>query len=98
MIEVLKNTGPADGSKPMHRIPRVLWDLVRLPILAVLTLFEPLVRMTISLSIVVGAVVTLVFEGSAAGQHFSSLTMIVIMAALGAFLVGYYAILALLSR
>jgi Flp pilus assembly protein protease CpaA len=82
----------------MRRILRVLWDLVRLPILAVLTVFEPIVRMTISLSIIVGALVTLVFEASAAGQHFSSLTMMIIMAALGVFLVGYYAIVALLSR
>ena len=82
----------------MRRILRVLWDLVRLPILAVLTVLEPFVRMTISLAIIIGVIVTLVFEASATGQHFSSLTMMIIMAALGAFLVGYYAILAFLTR
>jgi hypothetical protein len=98
MSEVLQNGGPADRSKPMRRILRVLWDLVRLPILAVLTVLEPFVRMTISLAIIIGVIVTLVFEASATGQHFSSLTMMIIMAALGAFLVGYYAILAFLTR
>jgi hypothetical protein len=98
MSQVFENRRFAERSSPRRRILRVLWDLVRLPILAVLTILEPIVRMTISLAIIIGVVVTLVFETSATGQHFSSLTMMIIMAALGAFLVGYYAILALLSR
>ena len=77
---------------------RAIWNLVRLPILAILTLLEPVVRIVVSLLMILGIVVTIVFEVSAVSAQFPLSTMIIIILSLGAILVGYYALMALLSR
>jgi uncharacterized membrane protein len=77
---------------------RTVWNLIRLPILAVLTLLEPVVRTVVSLLIILGIFVTIVFEVSAVSAQFSLSTMIITIIALAAILVGYYALIALLSR
>lgn len=77
---------------------RLAWQVVRLPILALLTLLEPVVRATFSLAMVLGILATIVFELSAAGPQFEFLRMLALSLSLGVALVLYYGLLALVSR
>jgi len=77
---------------------RIFWRLVRLPILALLTVLEPVVRPILSLAMVSGIVTAVVFEFSAAGGRFEFLELLVGSLGIGFALLAYYGLLALVSR
>lgn len=77
---------------------RLLWRLVRLPLLGVLTLLEPVVRYIFSIVMVLGIITSVVFEISAAGPRFPFLAMLALSFGFGIALFLYYGLIALLSR
>lgn len=77
---------------------RLTWQIARVPLLALAMLFEPVLRAVLSLAMVLGVLVAIVFEQSAASARFEFLQMLAISLGLGAALFVYYAVLALLSR
>ena len=79
-------------------VARIVWHLVRLPLLALLTLFEPVVRAVLSFAMVLGVLAATVFELSAAGPRFEFLQMLAGSLGLGAALFAYHGLQALLSR
>lgn len=98
MMVPISNRTPDRTAAFAGRGARAIWNLIRLPILAVLTLLEPVVRTVVSLLIILGIIVTIVFEVSAVSAQFPLSTMIITIVSLAAVLVGYYALIALLSR
>ena len=74
------------------------WRAVRLPLVAVLTLLEPVVRFVFSLAMVLGFVAAIVFELSAAGPRFPFLQMLALSLGFGVALFAYYGLLSLISR
>ena len=79
-------------------VARIVWHLVRFPLLALLTLFEPVVRAVLSFAMVLGVLAATIFEFSAAGPRFEFLQMLVGSLGLGAALFAYHGLQALLSR
>ena len=79
-------------------VARIVWHLVRLPLLALLTLLEPAVRAVFSLAMVLGVLAATVFELSAAGPRFEFLQMFAGSLGFGVALLLYYGLLALVSR
>ncbi len=77
---------------------RIACRVVRMLLLALLTLLEPVVRAVFSLAMVLGILAATVFELSAAGSQFEFLQMFVGSLGLGAALLAYHGLLALLSR
>jgi len=77
---------------------RMCWSAVRLPVLGVLVLLEPAVRIVCSLALVLGVSTSIVFEISAVGPSFPFLGMVALSLGFGLFLCAYYGLLALLSR
>jgi hypothetical protein len=77
---------------------RLAWDVVRLPLLAVLSLLAPLVQTVCAGLMLIGVVVSIPFRISAAGPHFPFWHMIGISFGFGAFVIVYYGLIRLLSR
>jgi len=77
---------------------RLIWHVVRLSLLALLMLLEPLVRTVLGLAMLLGVFAAIVFELSAAGAQFELLQQLALALGFGAALFVYYALLALLSR
>ncbi|MEX2151066.1 MAG: hypothetical protein WD793_12695 [Steroidobacteraceae bacterium] len=75
-----------------------IWETVRLPLVAVLTLLESLVRGVFGLAMVLGIIVAILFEISAVGSRFPFLEMLELSLGFGAALLGYYGLLFLVSR
>ena len=73
------------------------WSVIRLPLLALLTLLEPVVRGIFCLAMVLGILAATVFELSAAGPRFEFLAMFAGSLGCGVALLVYYGLLALLS-
>lgn len=79
-------------------VAHLVWSVGRLPLLALLTLLEPLVRSLFSLAMVLGILAATVFELSAAGARFEFLAMCAGSLGCGFALLPYYGLLSLLSR
>lgn len=79
-------------------VARIVWHLVRLPLVALLTLFEPVVRAVLSFAMVLGVLAATVFELSAAGSRFEFMQMLAGSLGLGAALFAYHGLQAVLSR
>lgn len=79
-------------------VARIVGHLVRLPLLALLTLLEPVVRAVFSLAMLLGVLAATVFELSAAGPRFEFLQMFAGSLGFGVALFLYYGLLALISR
>lgn len=77
---------------------RLMWPLLRLPLVALLTLIEPLMRFVFGLSMLVGIVAAIAFEISSLGPRFPFLGMFALSLGSGMILFLYYGLLALLSR
>jgi hypothetical protein len=75
-----------------------LWWAVRVPLLGILTLLEPVVRVVFGLAMVLGIFAAVMLELSAAGPRFPFLGMLAVSLCFGAALFAYYGLLALLSR
>jgi len=74
------------------------WRIARFLLLAVLTLLEPVVRYVFGLAMVLGIVVSVMFEFSAAGPRFPFLAMMAGSLAFGIAMVLYYGLMARLLR
>ena len=77
---------------------RLFWNAIRVPILAVLVLIEPVVRIVCSCALILGIIASVVFELSAVGPRFPFLVMIGASLGFGVFLVLYQGLIALLSE
>jgi hypothetical protein len=87
-----------------HRRPflatavRVLWNVVRLPIAAVLLALEPIVGLICGLGLVLGVLACILFEISAAGQRFPLVKMLSISLGFGVILFLYYGLLSIFVK
>lgn len=70
----------------------------RLPLVAVLTLLEPMVRAVFSLAMVLGIIAPVVFELSAVGSCFPFLEILTASLSFDPALVAYYGLFFLISR
>ncbi len=92
-MDSLAISAPSVSTAAAHRV----WSMVRLPLLALLTLLEPLVRALFSLAMVLGIVAATVFELSSAGAQFEFLAMFVGSLGCGVVLLLYYGLCAVLG-
>lgn len=77
---------------------RLTWGVVRLPLLAVLSLLAPLVGTVCAGLMLLGLFVSFLFKISAAGPTFPFWHGIGISLGCGAFVIVYYGLIRLLSR
>lgn len=77
---------------------RLFWNAIRVPVLGVLVLIGPVVRVVCSSALVLGVIASVVFEVSAVGPRFPFLVMLGASLGFGALLVLYESLIALLSR
>jgi small-conductance mechanosensitive channel len=89
---------PTEARSVFVTVARIVWHLLRFPLLALLTLFEPVVRAVLSFAMVLGVLAATVFELSAAGPRFEFLQMFAGSLGLGAAQFAYHGLQALLSR
>jgi hypothetical protein len=81
----------------LSALARVL-AIIRLPIVAVLLLLEPVVNVVFGAAAVLGVLVAAAFELSAAGPRFPFLQVTAISFACGLLLILYHSAIALLVR
>ncbi|SRR5258707_12526841 len=74
---------------------RVLWNAIRLPIAAVLLLLEPVVGFICGVGLVLGVLISFLFEISAVGPRFPFVKAIGISLGFGVALFLYYGLLSL---
>jgi len=72
---------------------RVLWNVIRLPIAAMLVFLEPVVGLICGLGLVLGVVASILFEMSAVGPRFPFLKVLVVSLSFGVILFLYYGLL-----
>ncbi len=92
------NTEPNLATEIVRGALRLIGLAVRLPLLGVLSLLEPVVRAVLSIAMVLGIVVSVLFEASAAGTRFPFLAMLAASLSCGVALILYYGLVAWLSR
>jgi hypothetical protein len=76
---------------------RLLWHAVRLPVLMLLTILEPVVRFILGALALLGVLTALFFRFYGV-PHFPLALMLGVSVGLGLMLVGYYALLRLFAR
>jgi hypothetical protein len=81
-----------------HGVLQVLSGVVRFPLLALLLLLAPIVEVACGGLLLLGIIVSVVFEVSGAGVTFPFWSMIGLSVGFGLFLIAYHAIIGLLSR
>lgn len=86
------------NTRDLNGLPRFLWNSLRLPLLGILMLVEPIVRYTLTVAMVLGVFSSVAFEMSAAGPRFPFITMLASSLACGFALFLYYGLVSLLSR
>ena len=77
---------------------RALLTIVRLPIVALLVLLEPIVNVVCGAMVVLGVLVAVAFEFSAVGPRFPFLQVAAISLTFGVLLILYHSAIALLVR
>lgn len=87
-----------DSRPLLNRLARALSTVLRLPIVALLLLFEPVVNVVCGAAAILGVLIAVVFELSAAGPRFPFIQVASISLAFGVILVLYHSVLALLVR
>jgi hypothetical protein len=80
----------------LNTFARALLMIVRLPVLAILLLLEPVVNVICSAMVVLGMFAAVAFEVSAVGPRFPFLQMAAISLAFGVLLILYQSAIALL--
>jgi hypothetical protein len=79
------------------RVLRILWKCVRLPLLLILTILEPVVSFVLGSLALVGLLMSF-FWWSIGVPHFPFVLMLGMSLGVGAILIPYYALLRLLAR
>lgn len=74
------------------------WQALRLPVFALLVIFEPVVRLLLSWLTLLAVLTAFLFEFSGAAPGFPFWGMIAFAVSCALALTGYYALLSLLSR
>ena len=74
------------------------WQMVRLPIFALLVVFEPIVRLAFSGFSLLAILTAFLFESSSAAPRFPFWGMIAFSVGCALALTGYYAVLRLFSK
>jgi hypothetical protein len=82
---------------PVHFASKLTWGIVRAPILAVLTLIEPVVTTILAMAMTLGVLVSAFFEFSAVGPRFPFTAVVTASVGCGAALVLFHGLIALLS-
>ena len=77
---------------------QVLWNVMRVPIVAVLLLIEPVVTFACSAGLILGLVTCIVWELSAAGPRFPLAKVLTISLSFPVILFLYYGLLSLFIR
>jgi hypothetical protein len=77
---------------------RILWNLVRAPILEVFLLCEPIVRFVCAAVMVFGVFAAVILKVSAVGPHFPLLGMLAFALSFGVVLILYHGLIALLME
>src|SRR5882762_8851882 len=77
---------------------RLAWDVVRLPLLAVLMFLAPVVEFVCGGLLLLGLLVSIAFKISGVGVSFPFWHMIGVSLGFGAFVIVYHAVIGLLSR
>ena len=77
---------------------RLVWNAVRLPLLAVLVFLAPVVEFVCGGLLLLGLLVSVAFKISAASAHFPFWPMVDLSLGFGLFVILYHAVIALLSR
>jgi hypothetical protein len=76
----------------------VFWKLLRLPIVALLLLCEPILRVVCAGTMVLGVLAAIVLKVSAIGEHFPMVEMLVSVMGLAIVLFLYHGLIALLLK
>jgi hypothetical protein len=76
----------------------LLWQAIRIPVLAVLVVLEPIVAFVLTAIALLGIFVALVLKLSGAVPHFHFVLMLAFSVGSAVLLFGYYALLRLFSR
>jgi hypothetical protein len=79
----------------LARAGRVLWNAIRLTVAAALVLVEPIVGFVCGLGLVLGVIVSILFEISIVGPKFPFLKVLSISLSFGLILFLYYGLLSL---
>lgn len=77
---------------------RVLWNAIRLPIAGVLLLLEPIIGFICGLGLVLGVLVSILFEMSAVGPIFPFVKALGISLSFGAILFLYYGLVSIFVK
>jgi hypothetical protein len=88
-------TGFNDGRSLLAVAVRVLWNAVRLPIAAALLALEPVIGFVCGTGLVLGILVSVLFEMSAVGPRFPFAKVLGISLSFGVILFLYYGLLSL---
>lgn len=91
------NAAPYSHSA-FNSLARVLLGVVRLPVVALLLLLEPVVNLVCSAMVVLGVLGAVAFELSAVGPRFPFLQVAAISLTFGVLLILYHSAIALLVR
>ena len=77
---------------------RLAFEVVRLPLLAILTLFAPVIEFLCGGLLLLGLLVSIAFKISNVGSSFPFWPVVGISLGFGVFVVVYYSLIRLLSR
>lgn len=77
---------------------RLVWRLIRLPILTFLVILQPVVGLAFGGLALLGVLLSLFFKLSGAAPHFPFLMMLAISVGSGLVLIGYEALIRYVSR
>jgi hypothetical protein len=77
---------------------RLVWKIIRVPVVGGLLLLDPLVGVLCSMAFVLGLVACVIFLASPAGAHFPLLKMVAVFVGLGGAAILYQGLIALLVR
>ena len=77
---------------------RLLWKAIRLPVVCVLLLIEPIINVLCGLAIVGGVLAAVAFESSAVSARFPFLLMFALSVSFAALVVIYHSLVVLLVR
>lgn len=97
-MRLFMNDKASVGTEVMRGGLRLLWQVVRVPLLSILTVLEPVVRGLFGVAMILGIVLSVIFEFSAVGPRFPFLGMLAASLACGVVLFLYYGIVALIVR
>ena len=89
---------PPYSHPALNAVARVLLVVVRLPVVALLLLLEPVVNVVCGVMVILGVLGAVAFELSAVGPRFPFLQVAAISLTFGVFLILYHSAIALLVR